>query len=99
MTMDIVILSLLFVLLIGGVYFLSIHVKETREKMFKEMEALEEELQQADDLLRIEKRFQPVVKAEPKPAESAPEEPAEIKPKKKKSSGRRGRPAKPKGDA
>jgi predicted Holliday junction resolvase-like endonuclease len=99
--MDIIILSLLFVLVAGGTYFLSVHVKETREKMFKEMEELESQFEKDENLQRFEKRFEPVAKAEPqaepKPAEE--ETPAESKPKKKKSSGRRGRPAKPKGEA
>lgn len=106
--METIIISVLFILLVTGAYLLSLEVKKTREKMFKEMEELEaeEELAKAENLQRFEKRFEPVKpKEEPKP-EPAPEtkpveedKPAVSKPKKKKPSGRRGRPAKPKGDA
>jgi cytochrome c556 len=103
MTMDIIILSLLFVLLAGGAYFLSAHVRETREKMFKEMSDLEASFEDTEDLHRIKKKFQPVAKAEPvmdsQPAPTETVEAPVVKPKKKKTTGRRGRPAKPKGDA
>lgn len=97
--MDIIILSLLFVLVAGGAYFLSVHVKETREKMFKEMEELESQFEKDENLQRFEKRFEPVAKPEPRKVSKVEPEPSETKPKKKKSGARRGRPAKPKGEA
>jgi hypothetical protein len=105
--METIIISLLLALFVAGAYFLSLQVRETREKMFKEMEKIEEEefLAKAENLQRFEKRYEPVVKPEIKPetptvAESQPETAADVKPKKKKkSNGRRGRPAKPKGES